>query len=417
MSDAGFERDGWTRLGELARRAAAEPVSAALHASGRMRLMVAATTRRSPERRARFSPLIAAAVGALVVGAASLGFYAQLRPLRYEVYGGQRFANNYVGALASAPAFVKFSDGSEIDAKPGSRLRIDETHSNGARVLVERGTAAARVKHRDRSRWVFAAGPFNVKVIGTKFDLDWDPQAQVVSLTLHEGAVEVESPVGQSHCIVRAGQRFQASLQTGTMTLESIRAVASLSSAASSAPAGTSIAPQPRVREELKPSTSHLRVRAVPSRWAKLVKRGEFEAVVEQALAGDLDATLKSCTAAEARALADAARYTDRSALAERVLLTIRSRFPGTHHADAAGFLLGRTTETTGKSEQADRWYARYLKEAPAGEYAAEALAGRMRTQLALSGAAAARPYAREYLERFTEGVHLRMARRLAEQP
>jgi TolA-binding protein len=147
------------------------------------------------------------------------------------------------------------------------------------------------------------------------------------------------------------------------------------------------------------------------------VKRGEFEAVVEQALAGDLDATLKACTAAEARALADAARYTDRSALAERVLLTIRSRFPGTHHGDAAGFLLGRTTETSGKSEQADRWYARYLKEAPSGEYAAEALAGRMRTQLAISGAAAARPYASEYLERFPEGVHLRMARRLAEQP
>jgi ferric-dicitrate binding protein FerR (iron transport regulator) len=420
MSDAGSDREGWKRLGELARRAAAEPVTAATHASGRMRLMVAATTRRSPERRARFSPLIAAAVGALVVGAASLGFYAQLRPLRYEVYGGQRFANNYVGALASAPAFVKFSDGSEIDAKPGSRLRIDETHSNGARVLVERGTAAARVKHRDRSRWVFAAGPFNVKVIGTKFDLDWDPQAQVVSLTLHEGAVEVESPVGQSHCIVRAGQRFQASLQTGTMTLENIRAVAtvgSIASAASTGAATASIAPQLRPLAELKPAISPSRVRAVPSRWAKLVKRGEFEAVVEQALAGDLDATLKSCTAAEARALADAARYTDRSALAERVLLRIRSRFPGTHHGDAAGFLLGRTTETTGKSEQADRWYARYLKEAPSGEYAAEALAGRMRTQLALSGAAAARPYASEYLERFPEGVHLRMARRLVEQP
>jgi hypothetical protein len=387
-----------------------------------MRLMVAATTRRGPERRARFSPLIAAAVGALVVGAASLGFYAQLRPLRYEVYGGQRFANNYVGALASAPAFVKFSDGSEIDAKPGSRLRIDETHSNGARVLVERGTAAARVKHRDRSRWVFAAGPFNVKVIGTKFDLDWDPQAQVVSLTLHEGAVEVESPVGQSHCIVRAGQRFQASLQTGTMTLENIRAVAALSTLGSSGSAsnGTGSASTPsqlRPLIEAKPATTHSRVRAVPSRWAKLVKRGEFEAVVEQALAGDIDATLKACTAAEARALADAARYTDRSALAERVLLTIRSRFPGTHHGDAAAFLLGRTTETTGKSEQADRWYARYLKEAPSGEYAAEALAGRMRTQLAISGAAAARPYASEYLERFPEGVHLRMARRLAEQP
>jgi hypothetical protein len=277
------------------------------------------------------------------------------------------------------------------------------------------------VKHRDRSRWVFAAGPFNVRVIGTKFDLDWDPQAQVVSLTLHEGAVEVESPVGQSHCVVRAGQRFQASLQTGTMTLENIQTspVTTVSAAAVSSPSTISTAHKVAVEPTgVKPAeTSHPRLRVTQAKWAKLVKRGEFETVVEQALAGDLEATLKSCTAAEARALADAARYTDRAALAERVLLSMRTRFPGTHHGDAAGFLLGRTTETSGKPEQADRWYARYLEEAPDGEYAADALAGRMRAQLAVSGAAAARPIAREYLERFPEGVHLRMARRLADQP
>lgn len=420
MSDAGPDRDGWKSLGELARRAASEPVDPSLYASGRMRLMVAATARRSQKRRA-FSPLWAAAAALLAIGAGAFAFYSQLRPLQYEVYGGQRFASNYVGALATAPAYVKFSDGSEIDANPGSRLRIDETHSNGARVLVERGMAAARVKHRDRSRWVFAAGPFNVRVIGTKFDLDWDPQAQVVSLTLHEGAVEVESPVGQSHCVVRAGQRFQASLQTGTMTLENIQASPVTASSAAASGTSSAIISAPNTATEpatVKPAeTSHPRLRVTQARWAKLVKRGEFESVVDQALAGDLDATLKSCTAVEARALADAARYTDRAALAERVLLTLRTRFPGTHHGDAAGFLLGRTTETSGKPEQADRWYARYLDESPSGEYAADALAGRMRAQLAVSGTAAAKPIAREYLRRFPEGVHLRMARRLADQP
>lgn len=421
MSDAGPEHSGWRQLGELARRAGAVPVSPSVHASGRMRLMVAASQERSSQRRSWWaaSPLrnvAIAAVAALVFGGGAVAYYLQLRPLRYEVYGGQRFATNYVGALATAPAYVKFSDGSEIDAKPGSRLRIDETHANGARVVVERGTAAARVNHRDRSRWVFAAGPFNVRVVGTKFDLDWDPQVQVVSLTLHEGAVEVESPVGQSHCVVRAGQRFQASLQTGTMTLENIREapVAAASGAGTVASARTlPIAPL-----SLTPSVaSHSHERVTASRWAKLVKRGEFEAVVAQALAGDLDATLKSCTAAEARALADAARYTDRNDLAERVLLEIRSRFPGSHHADAAGLLLGRTTETSGKPEQAERWYARYLDDVPNGEYAADALAGRMRARLAMSGAQAARPIAREYLQRFPDGVHLRMARRLLDLP
>jgi hypothetical protein len=428
MTEPGTQRDGFTRLGELARRVASEPVSAAQQATGRMRLMVAAAALQRGVRARRLSlplplPLMAAAAAVLLsLGGAGLYAHWQTRPLTYEVFGGQRFGSNYVGAHASAPARVMFSDGSEIDARPGSRLRIDETSSAGARVLVERGTAAARVKHRDRSRWVFAAGPFDVRVIGTKFDLDWDPVGQVVTVTLHEGAVEVESPVGQSTCIVRAGQRFQASLPAGTMTLEDIEDVpptrVSRAATSSETPSVTpALAALPRPSVVRTEKRAHVeRDKRSPKAWSGLVRRGEFQAVVDQALAGDLDALLATCRPAEARALADAARYTDRSALAERTLLAIRKRFPETGHSSAAGFLLGRTSETRGETATADRWYRAYLDEAPSGEYAADALAGRMRALYAQSGAEAAEPVAREYLRRFPEGVHLRMARRLAGQ-
>ncbi|HKU41600.1 MAG TPA: FecR domain-containing protein [Polyangiales bacterium] len=421
MIEPGQQRDGFTRLAELARRVAARPVSAAQHTTGRMRLMVAAAgIQRSRAHRLPL-PLVAAAAAVLLIAGSGLAVHWYLRPLTYEVYGGQRFASNYVGAHASSPARVMFSDGSEIDARPGSRLRIDETSNDGARVLIERGTAAARVRHRDRSRWTFAAGPFDVRVIGTKFDLDWDPVGQVVTLTLHEGAVEVESPVGQSRCIVRAGQRFQASLPAGTMTLESIDAVAARPARA--AVSGEKAAPQqPQVAAAKQAAPAPVerrvahapRVKHSPKTWSGLVRRGEFQAVVDQALAGDLDELLDSCSASEARALADAARYTDRTDLAERSLLAIRKRFPDTRHSSAAGFLLGRTSETRGDPGAADRWYRMYLEDAPSGEYAADALAGRMRALFAKDGAQAAQPVAREYLRRFPEGVHLRMARRLA---
>ncbi len=431
MTEPGSDSANWKKLGELARSAASGDVSASQHATGRMRLMVAARDGRelrSGTRADRISlkPLWAAAFTAALVGAGALVFHVQTRPLTYEVYGGQRFSSNYVGAHASAPARVMFSDGTEIDARPGSRLRIDDTNSKGARVLLERGTVASRVKHRDRSRWVFAAGPFDVRVIGTKFDLDWDPVGQVVSVTLHEGAVEVLSPVGQSHCVVRAGQRFRASIPDGSMTLENIDdRIASDSHAARSGdarplvtradPAASAPTPAPAVsKRKLDPKRVAL---PKPSAWSSLVRRGEFQTVVDAALAGDLAAMLASCTAAEARALADAARYTDRGALAERALLAIRERFPESRHANAAGFLLGRTHETGGRPEQADRWYREYLDEAPRGEYAADALAGRMRALVAAGDTEDARPIAREYLERYPQGVHLRMARRLAGQP
>lgn len=424
MRDQDIRAERWASLGALARQAAAETLDAESQARGRAFVVAAASSHQRPPK-AGFRWLAAAAALSLVVIAGATFGYWRLAPLRYEVRGGEHSAANYVGAGALAPALVTFSDGSEVNVRPDSRLRIDATTRDGASVILERGTARAHVRHHELSQWVFAAGPFNVRVIGTRFDLDWDPDAQVVDLVLHEGAVVVESPVGQSHCTVRAGQRFVASLRTGTMTLESIQAhhaptVGAANVPSSPANESTDVAAAGGTRSVVTPArvpqavARAARAHATTDSWTKLVRSGDFEAVVRQALAGDLAAILRSCSAADARALADAARYTGRVSLAERVLTAIRTRFPDTDHAEVAGFLLGRTNESSGMPRQADRWYALYLDEAPAGKYVADAMAGRMRVLLAMGEPDAARPIAREYMRRFPSGVHLAMARRLS---
>lgn len=430
MIDGGEEHDAFSRLGRLARQAAELPVDprqAHLDATGRRRLMVATEDRLPVRHGWRSRPLLVAGLASLAIAAAGgLYLHWQARALTYRVEGGAILAANYVEAKSDARANVKFSDGTEIDARPGARLRIDETRSDGARVFVERGTAAARVKHRERSRWMFVAGPFDVRVIGTKFDLNWDPDAQAVSLTLHEGAVEVHSPVGQSHCVVRAGQRFRASLRTGTMTLENIEP--SIARAPASIPPSATEASEvranptrerdarakPAARAAPKGRTSEL---APPREWTKLVRSGAFQAVVDAALATDLDALLSQRSAAEVRALADAARYTNKSDLAERSLLALRTRFPRSSHSASAAFLLGRTSESRGQFERAERWYRQYADESPSGEYTADALAGRMRSVAGHSGDAAAEALAREYVRRFPRGVHVEAAKRLSRQP
>ena len=55
------------------------------------------------------------------------------------------------------------SDGSVVRADPGSRLRVDDPKSDGARVLIERGRAAVSVSHRAGSSWSFLGGPFEVR--------------------------------------------------------------------------------------------------------------------------------------------------------------------------------------------------------------------------------------------------------------
>jgi hypothetical protein len=443
MTDPGSTPDGFARLAELARDAARAAVAPELHQQGRARWIANARlvgdAAPVPRLRKPVAISLALATAALCLGLAL--FFLQDRPLTYEVRGGQQLAANYVDSLRNAPASVEFSDGSQIAAAAGARLRIDSTHSHGARVFIEHGSATARVKHRARSQWVFVAGPFDVRVTGTRFTLAWDPEQQAIDLTLHDGSVEVQSPLGSSRCVVRSGQHFRASLSTGTMQLENSSGAPSLSvlpnGSAHSASVGSvrasdtgdtvaapvaapSVLPgsssTPLTAAKQHTGTPHKSNDVRPSPWSELVRQGDFQGVVDAAAARGIDSCLRSGSADDVRALADAARYTRHVDLAERSLSALRSRFAGTRQSAAATFLLGRTYESSARLTAADDQYQRYLDESPHGEFAAEALAGHMRMVAATQSPVAAKPIALEYLRRYREGVHAQTARHLASE-
>jgi hypothetical protein len=144
--------------------------------------------------------------------------------------------------------------------------------------------------------------------------------------------------------------------------------------------------------------------------WEARIARGEFAAIVKEAEARGTAACLVTCGANDLRALSDAARYTGNGELAEQSLLALRKRFGSGQGRDAA-FLLGRLYEP--RDTAAITWYDTYLREAPGGAFAAEALAGKMRVVRRLSGAHAAGPIAREYLQRYPKGVSASTAREI----
>ena len=390
--------------------------------------------------------------------------------ITYSSYGGQPSAANYLVAPTARPgqavaqelAGLRFSDGSEIKASAGARLRVDSIQSRGARVFLEQGATRTHVEHGERSNWVFVAGPFDVHVTGTTFNLAWEASSQTVDLELIEGSVSVTSPLGPSHIEVKTGQRFRASALLGTMQLES----ADGPHAAQSVPdqdlqdgAGATDEPldlQPSQRDKTHRASSRthqhvrrgqalrrakLRARDGASQrmaadseqrqanpgeqsadeadanaagsFSDLMRAGAFARVIELATAAGLSQTLERGSADDVRALADAARYLHRTDLAVRSLTVLRTRFPGAHQGTAAAFLLGRTYENAGQQVEARRFYELYLRETPSGEFAAEALAGRMRMVAAASGPDMAQPIAEEYLRRFPRGVHAAAAKRL----
>jgi hypothetical protein len=422
MTDTEEELRPLSSLLSLAQEAAHKPAAPELQRKGRERLLASAAVRsaeRALPRPFRAWPAILTAACALAVAA----WFVRPRTLSYEVRGGSA-QQSHVGARADAPAEITFSDGSRVKADPGAQLRIADTRSDGARVLVERGVASAHVVHREHTSWLFQAGPFEVRVTGTKLRIAWDPAREELDLTLEEGSVEVRSPLGTQPIAVRAGQRFLARAEPSKHWTGQVVQAGSGASAeeagANGSTTNTATTTTTITNTNTITTTGATRGKAQaqpPSHrdtWQSLVTRGEFEAVIAAATAKGVDGCLASCPATELRALADAARYTKRLELAEKCLLSLRERFAGSGPSAGAAFLLGRTSELRGRNAQAEHWYELYLGESADGEYASDALAGRMRVVEVLRGKAAARDLAVEYLRRYPDGVYASSARRIA---
>jgi TolA-binding protein len=407
----------------LARQAAALPADSEDAKAGRARI-VARAAEVSSERRLGVRTAVLLASAALGLAALGAVVFQRTRHLQYDVIGAEGSATvGYVGARPDAPAEVRFSDGSRLSAAPGARVRVEETERQGARILVEKGALSASVQHRAESNWRFGAGPYEVRVTGTKFRLAWDPERAEIDLRLDEGSVEVESPMGPKRVEVRAGQRFHSSAREGFVHVENVApAVSAPPASAVAAPSAepTAAGVLPREAEPSSPDESRPRaaspVAAQPhdEPWPELARRGQFGAVVAQAKARGVDACLTSSSAADLRALADAARYGGDAILAERSLEALRTRFAGSTNGRAAAFLLGRTHESRGDLTGAGRWYRVYLKESPSSELAADALAGLMRVASSASRRAEAKALAEEYLGKYPNGVDAGLARKLA---
>jgi hypothetical protein len=243
----------------------------------------------------------------------------------------------------------------------------------------------------------------------------------VLELRLREGSVEMQTPFGAAPVALRAGQDFRADLGKHSMTTTDVAAELSAhhEPAATAAPAESAAVPAPEPASEAPASapiapvtgSSAAPVPTAARPWSKLVAAGEFDTLLGQASERGIPSCLRECTASELSALADAARYRGRSDLADQSLRALRSRFSRDAEGRSAAFLLGRLREGQGAAGDARSWYERYLNETPAGAYAAEALAGKMRTTLTLEGQSAAEPLAREYLRLYPTGVHARTAR------
>jgi TolA-binding protein len=373
------------------------------------------TDLRQARRNRRWLTLGAVAVlSLLVLGVVSLRFgHGQTDThLSYRVDGRAAPAGGYVVAQSSQSSLV-FSDGSRVMLSARARGRIVEVNGAGARFALEEGLLAVDIVQRPNGRWLFEAGPFLVTVHGTSFTVGWHPADAVFELRLRNGAVSVSSPVAPSSLRLHAGQTLRVSLRDQTSTVGTLDAAESIAPAPSSSigPPGPTAAlnpielPAPVPRASAEPPGWSNRS------WSSAVTSGRASAVLAEADQLGMTGVLRQADSDDLWALAHAARYAERYALAEQALTEQRRRFPGSQRASEAAFLLGRLHDgDSGGPSAALTWYDRYLSEAPGGNYVPDALGRKMTLLERWQRRPEAVAQAAEYLRRFPHGTYANAA-------
>jgi len=368
------------------------------------------------------------AAWALAFAAASFGIFFWLRatggaPLSYRVSDGQLSEAFIVGKAGTS---VAFSDGSRLDLARGAQARIDEVTSHGARVELGDGEIALDIIKAEGNAWFVEAGPYEVRVTGTAFDVRWNKEKNSLEVDLHRGSVVVTGPHIDGPLRLQPGQRLTSATHGSTaVTRRSAQAALGSPRTKLDTPVEPAAAADPEQAADPSAAAPELGAAALDRRepattagaaavWSRLVAQGEFQQVLAAARTRGIDNVLSTGPQKELAALADAARYGRNTELARRTLLAERKRFPKAAAARGVAFFLGGI-EADG-SAAALSWYETYLSESPSGSYAPQALGRRMMLVHRRSGTAASAPLARDYLKRFAQGPYASAAHKILEQ-
>jgi TolA-binding protein len=384
-----------------------------------------------PRRRAPVWLALAAALSSVALFVAVRSVH-QRGTLSVRVGGSAEapLLGTWLGAPDSGSLPLDFSDGSRFELTAKSKARVVELSGSNARVELASGSLRVHVVPGGSAEWHIAAGPFGVRITGTRFLVSYVPGEDAFELSLDEGQVELSGCVFGVGRKLTAGQRVRASCATKQLEVSyrdtQARGASPESTPVSREPVAEQrarapealavVVPEPGPKPRKDPAASSSA--EPPSTWMSLASAGKYREAYAAVERDGFDAECTRGTPESLLLLADVARHARAPRQAGKALLTLRRRFPGGADAALAAFTLGRLEFDEFRSYPAAAgWFRTYLKERPGGTMAREAL-GRLMEALNQAGdLAGARATAADYLRDYPSGPHADLASRLAPTP
>jgi hypothetical protein len=365
-------------------------------------------------RRALWLVAAAVAMGAMLsAGVFIVPRLVSERPVLATVKSEATSQGSFIHSNAAERLPIDFSDGSRITLEPGSRVRIAELRPTGATLAVESGALDVSVKHQQTTDYRLSLGPFLVRVTGTRFNVSFSPEQELLRVTMSEGTVVVSGCALGDPRPLRAGETLVSSCRDKHFEITSGSQVAALPAPA---PAAV-VAREPTAAVEpphdaVAPAAPRRVEGETP--WQVLARSGKYDKALSSVEASGFAAECERASGEELSLLADMARLKNRPQQAIQALSVLRRRFPGSERAGVAAFNIARVHfDQRGAYDEAARWFRTYLREQPSGPLVREAQ-GRLMEALYRSGdrEGAAR-LAEQYLAANPNGPHARVAHTL----
>jgi hypothetical protein len=379
---------------------------------------------------------IGIALVALGAAAALVTLLVHRAPLRVRVgaSGPPGEVDRLLVADARSDLPLQFSDGSSLMFRSGSSGRLHRLGGDGAEVFLEQGRLEARVVHAPATLWLVHAGPYRVRVTGTRFAVVW--MAARLDVSLFEGSVVIDGAVLGAGVPLRAGQRLSVDrgmVRTDPLGADEAGGTATMALAVPAAP-GASPAPAAVVAPEAPGAVEARAARSIdspipevpaseaaPARtraaedadWLALAKHGAYTEAFSAARRVGWARLCHRLDAHRLLILGDVARYAGARARGREAFEALVSRFPRDPLAADAVFSLGRLAFESGKSDRAARWFRRYVDDWPHGPLADQAVGRLVECAIHMHDAEAARGAARAYLARAPRGPHAQLARQI----